>query len=209
MRVLSAICSAVRGWIDRRRERPPEWNPPISPGRYQAVAGGRALGRSYTMAQVAQRYAVRPNDWRGYTTTATTLDEATSLTQADLTRAYEAMQQHIEPREPQMVAQARLIEEHRRRQEEAMARHQAKKDAEELNKQLAEPFWAWHDRRENENQRVDSNDSATSSTDIRVQRGPRPDGNISDAVAYSLRAGRMGIQGAHWENAQSARVDQA
>ena len=88
------------GRMVRRREAE-ERRCMVQTQRYQAVAGGRAMGRSYTQASTALQ---------GMTFTSTTYDEAGSLTQADLTRAYEAMQQS-QPREPQMVAQVRMIEE--------------------------------------------------------------------------------------------------
>jgi len=165
------------------------------------------MGRTYTMAAAAQAYA-RSQDWRGYTTTATYIDEATSLTREDLERAYQQMA-GIHPDDEMRRRAEALALEQRRRFEIAMAKHQAAKDAEELNKQLAEPFWAWYDRRSDEKERIRTNDSATSSTDIRVRSGPSPDGDLLNAVAYSLRVGRMASQSTYGQDAITARVDQA
>ena len=167
--------------------------------RRTAVAGGRALGRSYAMAQYALQSAVAPV-WVG--TTSTT--QSGALTQLDLQRAYDMMQQS-QPREPQMVVQARMIEEIKSKER----RNRAKRDAEELNKQLNEPFWAWHERKENETKRVRVNDIAGRCADSGIQFRDIANGHFSDAMAYSVWGSRVAEQSPDRQDAESMGMDAA
>lgn len=130
--------------------------------RYVAVAGGLATGRTSTMASLARQYAIRPNDWRGYTTTATYVDEGTSITAADLNRAYDVM--GGPPRQPPVAPpeiQARIDELMAAQMRQQEAREKALARETQLKIDLAEPFWAWHDRKEKENEQHERSAAAT------------------------------------------------
>lgn len=180
----ASINDNIRGERDlRRRIRRDRDAQELQQHRY-AHAGGRAMGRTSTTFASVTAQAMRSQ------TQGEVLDEAGILPREDLERAYDAVDG---PPRHQYV-------------QEAFEMRAEERD--KLKKELAEPFWAWHERREHETKRVGIDDSTGSSTSVRVRSGPSSYGYLSDNLALGVRNRGVGGQSADRQDAITARVDE-
>ena len=146
------------------------------------------MGRSYAMAQQAML--------QGYTSTGVTMDEAGELTQLAVQQTMDAQMMRRFNQPPHLGPEIdRLIREQTRTAKE-----------EKLKQEIAEPFWAWHERKENETKRMGSNDRTSSGTSVRLRSGPDRARDISDHLVDSIRYSGMGRQGQDWANLIAARL---
>ena len=78
-----------------------------------------------------------------------------------------------------------------------------------LKSEIAEPFWAWHDRREHETKRMVANDIAGRCADSSIQPGHPDYGMVFSDVARVVRDSGVASQSSDRQDAVAMGLDPA